>query len=388
MSVTKPVSAERVLAAPETASSWRDRLFALRDRLLTSPGFRRWAASFPLTRPIANRRTLALFNLCGGFVYSQILAACVELRLFDLLAQGPQSGSALSRAMALPPEAANRLLAAAVSLELVSRRGADRYGLGSLGAAMVDNPAVTEMVRHHAMLYADLKDPVALLRGRPEETALGRYWAYARAADPAHLSTADIAAYTNLMAVSQTMIAEEILDAYRIERHRCLLDIGGGDGTFLAAAAKRATGIALMLFDLPSVAEQARSRLGARDFGSRLTTIGGDFLADALPSSADLISLIRVLLDHDDDAALRLLKSCRAALPDTGTLLLAEPMAGTPGAEPVGDAYFGFYLLAMRSGRPRTPDEIERLLKAAGFSRTRRIATGTPLLVRLIVARP
>ena len=41
-----------------------------------------------------------------------------------------------------------------------------------------------------------------------------------------------------------------------------------------------------------------------------------------------------------------------AALPPGGTLLLAEPMAGTPGAEPVGDAYFGFYLLAMGSGRP------------------------------------
>ena len=42
------------------------------------------------------------------------------------------------------------------------------------------------------------------------------------------------------------------------------------------------------------------------------------------------------------------------ALPADGTLLLAEPMAGSRGAEPVGDAYFGFYLLAMGSGRPRT----------------------------------
>ena len=46
-------------------------------------------------------------------------------------------------------------------------------------------------------------------------------------------------------------------------------------------------------------------------------------------------------------------------------------MAGTPGAEPIGDAYFGFYLLAMGSGRPRTPSELRRLLREAGLRRHR-----------------
>jgi demethylspheroidene O-methyltransferase len=244
------------------------------------------------------------------------------------------------------------------------------------------------MVRHHAMLYADLKDPVGLLRGQPEETELARYWAYARAARPAHLSTDAVADYTNLMAVSQTMIAEEILDAYPVDRHRRLMDIGGGDGTFLAAAAARAPDLELVLFDLPPVAETAKSRLSMLDLGGRLTVAGGDFLADPLPNGADLVSLVRVLLDHDDPAALGLLRAVRAALPPGGTLLVAEPMSGTSGAEPIGDAYFGFYLLAMRSGRPRAPGEIQTLLRAAGFTRSRLVRTATPLLVRLIVAQP
>jgi demethylspheroidene O-methyltransferase len=388
MAVTNSESAKPIFARPAKAASWRDRAYALRDKLLTSPGFRRWAAAFPLTRPIANRRALALFNLCGGFIYSQVLAACVELRLFDVLAEGPQSTAALSRTLSLSPQATARLLAAAASLGLVSRRGQDRYGLGALGAAMVDNPAVTAMVRHHAMLYADLKNPVELLRGKAEETELARYWSYARAARPAHLSIDEVADYTNLMAVSQAMIAEEILNAYRIDRHRCLLDIGGGDGTFLAAAAARAPNLRLVLFDLPPVAETAKSRFAAMDIGSRLTAVGGDFLSEPLPLGADLIALIRVLLDHDDDAALALLRAARQALPDDGALLLAEPMSGAPGAEPIGDAYFGFYLLAMRSGRPRTPAEITKLLRAAGFSRSRIARTATPFLVRLIMAQP
>ena len=48
--------------------------------------FQRFAASFALTRPIARRRAGALFDLCAGFVYSQILFACVRLKLFDHVA--------------------------------------------------------------------------------------------------------------------------------------------------------------------------------------------------------------------------------------------------------------------------------------------------------------
>ena len=66
-----------------------DLLFALRNRFLASPRFQRWASSFPLTRPIARRRARALFDLCAGFVYSQVLQACVRLRLFDALNRRP-----------------------------------------------------------------------------------------------------------------------------------------------------------------------------------------------------------------------------------------------------------------------------------------------------------
>ena len=78
-----------------------------------------------------------------------------------------------------------------------------------------------------------------------------------------------------------------------------------------------------------------------------------------------------MLHDHDDDKALAALRAAYAALPPGGTLLIAEPMAQTPGAEAIGDAYFGFYLLAMGSGRPRRHGEMTQLLQAAGFERIR-----------------
>src|SRR4051812_4909466 len=205
----------------------------LRERVLASPRFQRWAASFPLTRPIARRRTRAAFDLVAGFVYSQVLLACVRLRLLDMLFEGPQDVAALAPRLGLSEEAASRLLDAAVALRLARRVAGGRYALGSIGCGLVGQPGVAEMVEHHALLYADLQDPVALLRGERPGTDLGRYWPYAGASGPAALRPEQVAGYSALMAASQPLIAAEVLDAYDLGRHRCLLDIGGGNGAFL-----------------------------------------------------------------------------------------------------------------------------------------------------------
>ncbi|MGA2125451.1 MAG: methyltransferase [Xanthobacteraceae bacterium] len=367
--------------------TWLDRCRAARDRLLASPKFRRWAASFRPTRPIARRRARALFDLCAGFVYSQVLLACIRLRVFDILSEGPLTVAALAQRLALPVDATRRLMAAAASLRLVEARGRDRFGLGPLGSAMVGNPAVAAMVEHHTHFYADLADPVALLRGELPDTRLGRYWPYAGAARPAELTRDQVQPYTELMSASQALIADEVIDAYPIGDHRRLLDVGGGDGAFVTAVARRAPALPMILFDLPPVAEQARARLAALGLADRVAAVGGDFLSDPLPDGADLVTLVRVIHDHDDAAALAILRAVRRALPPDGVVLVAEPMSGIKGAEPA-EAYFELYLLAMGRGRPRTAGDIARLLAAAGFGGVQQVPTCQPLLTSLIAARP
>ncbi len=369
------------------AVPWIDRYLAIRDRWLSSPRFQRWAAAFPLTRPTARKRARALFDVCAGFVYSQILFACVRLHLFELLAGGPLSAASIAESLKLPPDSTDRLLEAAVSLRLVEKRAGGRYGLGSLGAAMVGNPAVSAMVEHHSLLYADLHDPVGLLRGQQSPTELARYWAYAASDRPASLPGRQTADYTALMGTSLPLVADEILDAYPLNKHRCLLDVGGGNGSFLIAAASRCPQLEMVLFDLPAVAQRASERFDALGLGARARAMGGDFLKDELPRGADVISLVRVIHDHGDASAAAIIAAAYRALPPKGVLLLAEPMRGTPGAEPVGEAYFGFYLLAMGSGRPRSPRELQDMLRAAGFARVDLLRTHQPLQTRLIVAR-
>jgi demethylspheroidene O-methyltransferase len=384
-----------------TRAPWLERLRDWRRRTVARPGFQRWAAGFPLTRRIARREARELFDLVAGFVYSQVLLACVRLDLFERLAGGARPVAALREATALGDDALRRLLAAAVSLELLEWRRDDRIALGRLGAPMVGNRALAAMVEHHATLYGDLADPVALLRGAAGDRggpggpggpapAMAGYWPYAAVdgpVSPAALAPERVAAYSELMSASQPLVAAEVLDAYDFGRHRCLLDVGGGEGTFLRAVAERAPALQLMLFDLPAVAERAHARFAAWGLAGRAQAFGGDFFDDALPPGADVVSLVRVAFDHPDDRVLRLLRNVRRALPDGGTLVLAEPMAGARGAEAVGDAYFGFYLLAMGRGRPRTARQLGALLDAAGFGPVSALPTRLPLQAGVLVAR-
>ena len=370
------------------AIGWRDRWVDWRNGLLSNPRFQRWAADFPVTRPIARRRAQGLFDLVAGFVYSQTLQTCARLGLLDFLRRGSETPEAIAHALGLPLDSARRLLSAADALKLVQRVGDGRFALGPQGAALLGNAGLIEMIMHHEHLYADLADGVGLLRRGGGGGSMAAFWPYATSSEPQAGASADVAAYSALMAASLPAVAEDIFHAYPIGRHRTLLDVGGGEGAFLAAAGAHAPGLKLMLFDLPSVTARARERLERAGMAGRAEFIGGDFLSEPAPRGADLITLIRILHDHDDAGVMTLLRSAHAALPADGALLIAEPMSAAPRTDRVADVYFAFYLLAMGRGRARTPAEIGAMLRTAGFRRIEERRTRSPFLLRAIVARP
>ncbi len=347
-----------------------------RNRMLGSADFKRWAARFPLTRGIARRRARQTFTLVAGFVYSQVLAACVRCRLLDILADGPASVDDLAPRCSLSPAATERLLRAAASLDLVEVVAPGRYMLGSVGAAIQSDAGITAMVEHHGLLYADLADPLALLRRGGGGASLSAFWPYAERGVSDEATA--VAEYSALMAASQPMVAQQVIGAYDFTAHRRLLDVGGGEGAFVAAVGAQAPALSRAVFDLAPVVARVADPTVARYPGS--------FFDDPLPPGFDLITLIRVLHDHDDAAMLHILRRARAALAPAATLLIAEPMAGLRHDAAMADAYFGFYLLAMGSGRARTPATIRQALSNAGFARSRVVETPLPMIAQVIVA--
>ncbi|MGB0498525.1 MAG: methyltransferase [Rubricella sp.] len=355
-------------------------------RTISDPGFQDRAVANRLLRPLARRNAHGLYDLVAGFVYSQTLLALVDLDIPGMLAERPLDAAAIAPRAGLSTDATRRLLQAGAAIGVLRRDRRGRYRLSQIGAALLGAPGVVEMVRHHRDFYADISDPVALLRGEAE-TVMSRYWGYVGGAST-HDIPADIARrYSDLMAVSQTMVAAETISAYPFARHAALLDVGGGAGAFASAVLAATPTIRATVFDLPPVAAQAEERFAREGLSGRASAQGGSFLDDSLPRGADLITLIRVCYDHDDDVVLALLRKVRDALPPGGTLVISEPMSGGERPDRVGDAYFGFYTAAMGTGRPRSVAEHGSLLEAAGFSGVRAYPVRQPFITGVVSAR-
>jgi demethylspheroidene O-methyltransferase len=346
----------------------------LRNRLLSDPKFIAFAQKFPLTRRIARRKSLELFDLLAGFSYSQVLFACVELKLFDY------AGSTipeLASKIGLTENKTGSLVHAATAIGLLDLVG-ETIILGPHGAALAAQPWIMRFVEHHKHFYRDLEDPVALLKGKFASGGLREYWAYD---DPEK----DRSAYSALMAASQRAVSGQILDAYDMSKHRAVLDVGGGTGAFLKAAGERHPHLSLNVFDLPNVICNVPN----------ITRFEGNFLQnliplknDLFPPNMDLITVVRVIHDHDDDSVLQLLSNIKKACTSDTTLLIAEPFSGNKATAAVTDAYFNMYFAAMGQGRTRTPQEIAALAAQAGFDSLRVWPTNMPLITGVLTLLP
>ena len=348
-------------------------LLRFRNRLLADPKFLAVAQSFPLTRPVARAKSLKLFDLVAGFAYSQVLYACVDLEILERLGQTGMLPAELAKKIGLSETKTETLIRAAVALDILNWDKCQVI-LGPHGAALLAQPWIMRFVEHHTHFYRDLEDPVAMLQGKAAPGGLQSYWTYEQGGE-------DKKAYSELMAASQAAVSEQILRAYDFSKHTNILDVGGGTGAFLRAVSKPYPHLNLNLFDLPGVITLAPP-------SAKLIAHGGDFRYDPLPQGMDLISLIRVVHDHDDDVVRAILRNIRAASSPKTTLLIAEPFAGHRANARVTDAYFNLYFAAMGQGRTRSPKQLQDMASQCGFAQFSHWPTDIPLITGVITLRP
>ncbi|MCL4119347.1 UNVERIFIED_CONTAM: hypothetical protein GTU68_030704 [Idotea baltica] len=335
-------------------------------RLVARPGFQKWASRLPIGRAVSEGDGAEIFDILQGFVKSQVLLALIELDILQRLLDQPASAEQLSLSSGVPHDRMEGLLRAGVAMRMLKNRRDGRYILARRGAAILGVPGLLQMISHNRAFYADMGDPVSLLRGEGE-THLARFWPYVLGKpDEIPLDVAE--RYSSLMAETQSLVAQDTLRMANFYGINTLLDIGGGSGAFLKAVLQRYPKMNAMLFDLPEVIPAAHSNFRQSGLESRVSLRPGSFREQPLPDGADAISLIRVLYDHDDKTVSDLLSKAFAALPAGGRLIVSEPMSGGSRPEPAGDIYFSFYTMAMGTGRVRSARRIATMCEAAGFA--------------------
>jgi hypothetical protein len=150
-----------------------------------------------------------------------------------------------------------------------------------------------------------------------------------------------------------------------------IVDVGGGNGAFLAA-----------LFDLPHVVAGAPENLAGAGVSDRCRIVSGSFF-DEVPSGGDAYVLKRIVYGWADAEALELLKAVRRAMAPTSRILLLEPVVGEPGDE--FGSILDVVMLVVDGGRARHRAELKDLLAAAGIELTRIIPT---MMFPIVEGRP
>jgi hypothetical protein len=178
---------------------------------------------------------------------------------------------------------------------------------------------------------------------------------------------------------AMTSVASAIyatLEAYDFSRFGTVVDVGGGNGAYLASILRANPGVHGVLFDLPDVVDRAKPLLAKAGVADRCEIIGGSFFDD-VPSGADAYVLTAVIHDWDDERCLRILRNVRAAMPDHATMLIGEPVL-PEGPEPSVGKLLDLETLIGTTGRQRTEREFRGLLEATGLRLVRVIRSDGP----------
>jgi 2,7-dihydroxy-5-methyl-1-naphthoate 7-O-methyltransferase len=154
--------------------------------------------------------------------------------------------------------------------------------------------------------------------------------------------------------------APQIAERFDWSRFPEIVDVGGGNGTVLAAILHAHPGVRGRVLDL--TADAATARFAAEGLEDRAGAVSGSFF-DPLPVGADAYVLSDILHDWDDDHALRILTECRRAAAPNGTVVVIEPVHGL-GA----DTGINLFMLMCFGGRERTVDELADLAAGCGLT--------------------
>jgi hypothetical protein len=164
---------------------------------------------------------------------------------------------------------------------------------------------------------------------------------------------------------ASTMQASTILKAYSFKPYHRIVDLGGGQGIFLAAILRHTKGPAGLVYDLPSAVEGSGNIIRANDLEGRLEARAGDFF-EKVPEEGDLYMMKSVLHDWSDKESLEILSNVHRAMNQNAKLLVIESII-EPGNRPSAGKMTDMLMMAAAGGKERTRDEYRELLEAAGF---------------------
>lgn len=332
-------------------------------------------------------------NLPPGAVVTQMLqarlvaqgiGAAATFRFADHLAAGPKSAEELAGLSGTHAPAVYRLLRMLAMAGLFIEGDDGRFANTPLSEALregvpgsVRGLALMISSEFHVKAWFGLPHSVRTGASGFEQIHGAPVWSYLRD------HPEDGAIFNGAMTAYTEVTANAALAACDFSGIGTLVDVGGGQGAFLAAILSKYPGMRGVLFDLPEVA--SGEILKASGVADRSRVEGGDFFKGV--PSGDAYILKHIIHDWSDEDAVKILSSvARAAAPGSRVLLVEAVLK--PRGEPDPGKIIDIEMLVMTNGgRERTADEFADLFRRAGLTPGRVIPTEAPVFI-LEATRP
>lgn len=169
-----------------------------------------------------------------------------------------------------------------------------------------------------------------------------------------------------------------IANAYDFSQVRRVIDIGGGQGGFLAEILKAFPQVSGVLADQVQVLAEP-TYLVQNGLLERCKLRAIDFF-QSVPTGGDVYVLKRILHDWNDAHCLQILRNCREAMSKDARLLVVDVVL------PPGNAFhpgkiMDMLMMALLEGQERTEQEFCELYRQAGLKLTRVMTTPSMLSI-------
>nr|B0CN39.1 RecName: Full=O-methyltransferase SfmM3 [Streptomyces lavendulae]ABI22145.1 SAM-dependent methyltransferase [Streptomyces lavendulae] len=307
---------------------------------------------------------------------SRALVVVAQLGIADILAEGPADISTLAERTSTDAVALARLLRGLAVFGVFEEGAEQVYSLTPLGEALTSGhpasalPSATLVAGQFGAAWGDLLETVRTGQSPFERSRGVSLFTHMEQDEELR------AVFDDSQGRGLALELDEILRAIDFSAYPTVVDVGGSDGTFLRRILSAHPDISGIVFDLPGSTSLQAERPTADPLEGRYSVATGDFF-DSLPEGGDLYLLSHILHDWDDDRAVQILRTCRAAMSDDATLMVVDLIAANRGQRDERlhtAALMDLYMLSLfggNGGQERTAAQVEVLLSKAGFRITR-----------------
>jgi hypothetical protein len=323
---------------------------------------------------------MQLMQMLFGLTTSRAIGVAAELCVADRLKDGPKSVQELAEQADVHAQSLYRVLRACASIGVFSEDKEKRFSLTPLAEPLQsDAPgslrafAVMFTTDWQFQTWAEL--PFSVKTGKPAfDKVFGMpmfeyFWKNQKAGKE----------FNEAMTSNSAFASEAVLNSYDFSGASKVVDVGGGHGMLLASVLKKYPHLKGILFEVPAIAEEAKSLIDAYGVADRCTIISGDFI-ESIPTGGDIYILKHIIHDWNDEQCMAILANCRKAMAKGGKMLVVE-MVLPEGNEPSIGKLLDLEMLLFLPGCERTESEYRTLLDKAGLALSRVIPTPSPFSI-------